>query len=794
MEDQEKSISELTMERDRLRAELDHLHRELVKTSLEKKKSAQYGLVLLDEKIALQQRCRDLETLLDASKHELDSLKETFCKFQSSQKASVTSEIEQEESLLKETAHKEASFVSTLLELEREMKQVKQELAHVKAESDHIHQENQTLSKQIDTSEWEKKSLKSELKEFEIREGRLLSDNNELEEENISLQKQVSQLRSSQVEFEGTKYEVKQLQEEVKTVRSQAEELMLLKQIAEKQLEEAIEALQSEREQKYALKKELNNRVNSESIFNLNNLTLYNFKYGTRNDEERPEEEEDTGEEEVLKQLEADFMEKLASGDFDKIEESQPETVKDLFNEIHLSEIRRLEKQLEEAENEKSLLSVQLGESQEILERTKTELNHQHNRVAKVIDHVRALVTHHRRIEEDERQSGKGNDKVIPELMRLQKLLQKRQKKYQLAVQMVGELQIDVQNLQEQEYATNQHSEESLTELRDEVTKLRKKLQDNMQQLTHAKDDLLVMEEICGESQEDLVAISEELAQLYHYVCVVNGETPRRVILDHAKGSQHIEKDNAQLSQGQNSVETDNKMNILIGTLKTDANTKVFEGGCGKLNTKSNPAVCGQLLKTIHDQVCHLKQAVHKTIGIVNHKLYHLPETDDAVATDMKVQVTELQSQVSTKREQIVTLRTLLKTNKHNAEVALADLKSKYEKEKTVADETMVKLRNELKTLKEGAAMFTSLKAMFTARSEEYISQVEELHRQLYAAEQEKKTLNSLLRRVIHQKLALTQRLENLEMEQESNYMRQQDSRGCMAFQRRRSTGGISRK
>ncbi|XP_022234975.1 protein bicaudal D homolog 2-like [Limulus polyphemus] len=293
--------------------------------------------------------------------------------------------------------------------------------------------------------------------------------------------------------------------------------------------------------------------------------------------------------------------------------------------------------------------------------------------------------------------------------------------------------------------------------------------------------------------QEDLVAISEELAQLYHYVCLVNGETPSRVMLDHAKGCQHVEQDMAQLSQGQDSVEIDNKMDILGGTLKTSASTRVFEGGFGKLDTKSNPAVCGQLLKTIHDQVCHLKQAVRTTVEMGHQKIYHLPETDDATTTEMKVQVTELQSQVSTKREQIATLRTLLKANEHTAEVALADLKSKYEKEKAVAGETMFKLRNELKALKEGAAMFTSLKATFTARSEEYISQVEELQRQLYAAEEEKKTLNSLLRRVIHQKLALTQHLEDLEMEQEYNYMKQQDSHGCVAFQRR-SPGAIRRK
>lgn len=48
-------------------------------------------------------------------------------------------------------------------------------------------------------------------------------------------------------------------------------------------------------------------------------------------------------------------------------------------------------------------------------------------------------------------------------------------------------------------------------------------------------------------------------------------------------------------------------------------------------------------------------------------------------------------------------------------------------------------------------------------RCDQYLTQLDEMQRQLAAAEDEKKTLNSLLRMAIQQKLALTQRLEDLE-------------------------------
>jgi hypothetical protein len=139
---------------------------------------------------------------------------------------------------------------------------------------------------------------------------------------------------------------------------------------------------------------------------------------------------------------------------------------------------------------------------------------------------------------------------------------------------------------------------------------------------------------------------------------------------------------------------------------------------------------------------------------------------------ELTTQNVKLRALLSTKREQIATLRTVLKSNKVTAETALASLKQKYETEKRVHAETTGRLRTELKQFKEDAATFASLRAMYTARNEEYQAQVEELKAHLLSAEEEKKTLNSLLRMAIHQKLTLTQRLEELEMDRERQNFR----------------------
>ncbi|CAF3763609.1 unnamed protein product [Rotaria sp. Silwood1] len=195
------------------------------------------------------------------------------------------------------------------------------------------------------------------------------------------------------------------------------------------------------------------------------------------------------------------------------------------------------------------------------------------------------------------------------------------------------------------------------------------------------------------------------------------------------------------------------------------------------LNNKIiDPTVNQQILDILQEQVKQLKQSVdHILSNTKQQSKEHLSTNENNNSTnelpndtkELQDQIIKLRSLLTTKREQIGTLRTVLKANKQTAEVALANLKSKYENEKLIVTETMSKLRNELKSLKEDAATFASLRAMFAARCDEYVTQLDELQRQVHAAEEEKKTLNSLLRMAIEQKLALTQKLEDLEMDNE---------------------------
>lgn len=69
----------------------------------------------------------------------------------------------------------------------------------MKAEKERMISENNSLTKNQDEKDSERKQLRCELREIKSRETSLLSEYSELEEENITLQKQVSGLKSNQV-------------------------------------------------------------------------------------------------------------------------------------------------------------------------------------------------------------------------------------------------------------------------------------------------------------------------------------------------------------------------------------------------------------------------------------------------------------------------------------------------------------------------------------------------------------------------------------------------------------------
>jgi protein bicaudal D len=121
-----------------LQSEIERLTRELDRTSSEKIQSAQYGLVLLEEKEQLEVRCGDLEALYDNMKHEMVASQDALSKFQSSHTEITRTGIEHEESMMHESAARESSLNTQVLNMEIDLKQTKTENERLKVEKERI--------------------------------------------------------------------------------------------------------------------------------------------------------------------------------------------------------------------------------------------------------------------------------------------------------------------------------------------------------------------------------------------------------------------------------------------------------------------------------------------------------------------------------------------------------------------------------------------------------------------------------------------------------------------------------
>ncbi|XP_035499374.2 protein bicaudal D homolog 1 isoform X2 [Scophthalmus maximus] len=831
-------------------AAVERLTQELAEANREKIRAAECGLVVLEENQALKHKYAELETEQDTLRKELEQLQEAFGQAYTNQRKVAEDGETNEETLLQESACKEAYYTGRLLELQTEVTLSRSVASNAQAENERLNALAQELRESNDMLELQRSRMREEIKEYKFRETRLLQDYTELEEENITLQKLVSTLKQSQVEYEGLKHEIKVLEEETVLLNSQLEDALRLKDISQGQLEEALDALKSEREQKNNLRKELAHHISlTDSVYGagahlaLTVTGVEGLKFpeetGGTNGGAIPVASEDGGWRNGhllagtgLAKMNAEYRPGR------KGEALHP--VPDLFSELNLSEMQKLKQQLLQVECEKAALLMNLQEAQTQLQHTQGALTEQSDRVHRLTERCNAMkrLKGDKELDDPQESEKPDGDSVSPQAnghhdpdIHGFEILEC---KYKVAVTEVIDLKAELKALKEKynqavEGQGESHGDDRVQAPSEQVAHLERSCREGRERVAGLEAELRAATSTATESQgmlntaqDELVTFSEELAQLYHHVCMCNNETPNRVMLDYYRQSRVTRSGSLKGSEdpwaflsprlarrlaAASAACSNESQRSPMGSPSKDAHnvhhnetsaSAADSPSCHSSPTRNptgSPGISvspcpsplpseagGDLRKEpmniynlnaiIRDQIKHLQKAVDRSLLLSRQRAAarELAPMLDKDKESCMEEILKLKSLISTKREQIATLRLVLKANKQTAEGALANLKSKYENEKAMVTETMMKLRNELKALKEDAATFSSLRAMFATRCDEYVTQLDEMQRQLAAAEDEKKTLNSLLRMAIQQKLALTQRLEDLEFDHEQTY------------------------
>lgn len=606
-------------------------------------------------------------------------------------------------------------------DLEAELKNVRLLLETANVEKEKAEHNLMEVTHQMEQVVTQRKQLRSEVKELKLREAQTMADYSELEEENILLQKQMLQLRQSQVEFEVLKQESRRLREQVEELTCEVESLNHLKEIVERNSQEMLELLHHEREQRSAMRRELDQRISSESMFALHTLAslglgsveLNGSEDGTKIDFDDPDNP-------TMKKIEADYMASSSKAMPGEVGQGG-----DLFSEVHLSQITALEQMLEKLEEEKSGLEAALEESKTRLQVAQKEIVEQSEKVHQLkvelessVKVVASLVASHPHLE----------------------VLTKQYPTYEAAIKKILQLEEEVKTL---------HARASELEQQVIHEDMKKNFEEKIKQLeveiADKKDFIVEMGASLGNVQETLGKVSEDLIQLYYMACDANCETPNKVMAEYMS----VQKPNVELSPRKEpsaAVDADG-----------DSTNQIAEVDEKPVATY---IACYKLAEVVAEQVKCTSRAVEHTVVLSRQRSQ---SNGSEEVGELQEQVTKLRAMLITKREHVMTLRNVLRANKLTAEIAMTNLKQRYDHDKAIIASNMARLRNELKVLKEDATMFASLRVMFAQRCDEYATTIEQLQRQLSAAENERKTMNRLLHMAIQQKLALSARVADLE-------------------------------
>ncbi|CAK5069168.1 unnamed protein product [Meloidogyne enterolobii] len=761
----------------------------------EKAQAGELGLHLLKEKEQLELTHEALLKEFEVIRSELEKTQQKLTLFRSSQCNAEANELNQE--MDEDSAALEARFADKVKTLESAKKHLQEQLIVYKSDSERLQQELILIQTRVEELEIERKTLKEELKELRTREQQLIGENYELEEENVALLKQVSNLRSAQIEFESMKLQIKGMLDEMIILQTSAEEAEKLRSLAEHQVADALATAQHEREHRLALKKEFEQLRNQEHLASLNSLYL-----GIKGAHEVHDRD-------TMKQLESSFIAEeslncLKGNEIIKNGNNGGE--KDLFSELHGSE---LTEQLNKFQTENQrLINLRAEQSKQFaqmlipffqkLDIGIVGVNFEEFELTKLKEYMSLAME---RLEErigpqkEAKNMQKRLEKLKESLRKAiilaarkdawllnsqQMIVQMGQALYSFYIELIvgeqinnekitPELDIKLKNINELVNKLNSIEECLQTEEEREENNSHHQL-NNSSSSSINSPPLLTPLQTSSQSNPSISpppiveAPPDPKQQQHQNNRLLNVRSPRitplmpeicRPIFS-KKFLEEISSAKICNNLEENLIDEENILlkNSFLEEIDLRERLPIEEKNN---NIQSSFITIIELFKII-------KSATEEKLLLNGITLRNKNETE------IRQENNKLKELLAVKREQVSSLRSVLRSNKSSTEGAFNCLKEKYESENKLKDETLENLRSQLKLFKEDAATFASHRAMFTARTEDLQQQLESAQNLLKTADEEKKTLNQLLRMSIQQKLMITQRMEELEMTAERQY------------------------
>jgi len=322
-----------------------------------------------------------------------------------------------------------------------------------------------------------------------------------------------------QIEFESTKLENRRLRDEVSDLSAELEAVEQLKFIAEKNLAEALELLQQEREQRHGLKKELDQRVASEAMYGLQTLVtlgIGDYKVdgkstghdgGSVHPCGHVDEHVDNP---ALKKIEADFTRPNCEL-LRQVPAPTQGLIGDLFSEVHVGQIRQLERMLEQTEIEKCNLEQALEQSGVCLAEARAEALASNASVVKLKAELEAM-------------------SASTDINGVDSSIVRQFPSYELAVREISVLRNELHGAHQRVVAEREVNELKLSHIeletcKERIARLEVDISDYQEQSSELKHTLC-------QTKDSLSKISLDLSSLYQSVCQQANESPNKTAIE----------------------------------------------------------------------------------------------------------------------------------------------------------------------------------------------------------------------------------------------------------------------
>lgn len=361
------------------------------------------------------------------------------------------------------------------------------------------------------------------------------------------------------------------------------------------------------------------------------------------------------------------------------------------------------------------MLLNNLHESQTQLQHTQGALTEQHKHVVSLTERINSL----KRVCNDKELDAEETEKRVTatpsgrlEYQVDMNGLEILECKYKVAVTEVIDLKAELKALKEKynQSVENQSdelsdSEGKLQSLCEHVTTLEREGQESRERIVGLEAELRRATSMASDcqgtlnaAQDELVTFSEELAQLYHHVCLCNNETPNRVMLDYYRQSRITRGSGIKGSDGPRALlsprlarrlaavnsdasrsphaspqreatlevtgaDTSPSRSPFGSPIHATSSSLIIEAG-GDL--RKEPLNIYNLNAIIRDQIKHLQKAVDRSLQLSRQRAAarELAPIFDKDKEACMEDILKLKSLLSSKREQIATLRLVLKANK----------------------------------------------------------------------------------------------------------------------------------